>query len=81
MFSWLFGNKSKASKKNPEPSAPEKAELLKRDASQTGPPDIVQEDLTPPPPRDPDQVIESMGGPEEVAKIIKSLIAEDKQGR
>ena len=74
MFSWLFGNKKQPAKKRSTP-----AKLKKRPGPSR---EITQADLEPIPPRkekDPRQLMDEMGGPEELAQVIRSLLLEDKQ--
>lgn len=65
VFSWF--------KKKPRAKQPA-AKLIRRPSA-----DITPEDLAPIPRRDHREALEKMGGAEEVATMIRSLLAEDQQ--
>lgn len=82
MFSWLFGSKKKPGKKKPGKKKPSSNLRLKKPPAKSSPPlskkskpsaatRALSKEKT-------DKVVEQLGSPQELALIVKSMLAEDK---
>ncbi|MDJ0840022.1 MAG: hypothetical protein QNK37_26155 [Acidobacteriota bacterium] len=88
MWNWLFGKKSKK-KKPSKPQAKNKSgqglrtQTGNRKKAMSPPSGRTLQTVDKPFPKreDPRELMEKMGGAEELAKVIRTLLAEDKEGR